>query len=525
MEDSNTSHNDCLISGCVTKYSHFSDPNDDPRFSGFLGKGSQGSVRLVKHSSGLLYAEKSFLATSSSSRELLFLFNPLPCPYLVRFFHAFQDKNYIKLIMEYCPSGSLRRKMTSLDYNDCWIIFIQVLEALNTLHMNKIINRDVKPENILLMNEYPPYNIKVCDFGVSKFGHESIATTVIGSMAYIAPEVHARKGYSFEADFFSLGILLYEMSEKKLPKRAFVVDKKKLVFSEDSPFKRIIIGLLEVDPSKRFGYTDLLNLPEVVEARDLFHTISAIGGSLASDVSALHQKMDEMKQKYEETILQLENQIANLQSEIFLLKERDDEDVEISQFSSDEDSEEDTFSVIQTVTNDDLSFEFVYAGIVPQDPILDVDLDVWWGLVNDFDSVAYIQLGLRYERGVGVEMDKRKAYEMFQASAHDETNRHLGRCYLFGIGTPAEPHCVAEIFEDGLKLGDLGCYPSLAFCYIAGVGVEQDYDRAIELLQNGVSVGVKSCFEALAFCYDYGIGVDKISQRAEELRNEALLLP
>ena len=96
-----------------------------------------------------------------------------------------------------------------------WSYFIQICYALEYLHKNNIIHRDIKTCNILVShNNY----IKVGDFGVSKILKKGkLASTVIGTPVYMSPEIINSNLYDHKIDIWSLGCVLYEMIMLKPP--------------------------------------------------------------------------------------------------------------------------------------------------------------------------------------------------------------------------------------------------------------------------------------------------------------------
>ncbi|KAL0221290.1 hypothetical protein RCL1_001144 [Eukaryota sp. TZLM3-RCL] len=260
-------------------------PNCDALVSDFdastnrLGGGAQGKVYVLTYKiSGQEFACKIIKVSHSQiGRELDLVFNPIDSKYLVKFHHAFQTPDSYFLLMDYCRGGSLDSLIAPSQYGpfaktlrlsdeDLWFIFCQLVAGLAVLHHHGIVHRDVKPENVLLVNEGKPYRIKYCDFGISKSIEETSGATCIGTHGYMAPEVLLGK-YGFKCDLWSLGVLMYSLTEGKLPfDREFPNYSKLLTFSNDNQFVEIITKLLVVDPDQRMGLDDIINMPRFREA-------------------------------------------------------------------------------------------------------------------------------------------------------------------------------------------------------------------------------------------------------------------
>jgi serine/threonine protein kinase len=136
----------------------------------------------------------------------------------------------------------------------------EMILALEYLHNKKIIYRDLKPENILLGKDG---HIKVTDFGLSKFFNEDDrAYTLCGTPEYLAPEILLGKGYDKSVDWWSLGILIYEMLIDGSPFRIKnILDVKNYIQPLDikegiisSEARDLILNLLKIDPIERLGY-------------------------------------------------------------------------------------------------------------------------------------------------------------------------------------------------------------------------------------------------------------------------------
>jgi serine/threonine protein kinase len=126
------------------------------------------------------------------------------------------------IVMEYVCCGDLLsfvRKRSKLNETTAKFIFRQIIEALQFIHLQNIVHRDIKLDNILIDLHN---NVKICDFGVSKIIKKGdIMHDHCGTPAYIAPEILRNQGYeSFGVDVWSAGVVLYAMLSGTVPFKA-----------------------------------------------------------------------------------------------------------------------------------------------------------------------------------------------------------------------------------------------------------------------------------------------------------------
>lgn len=176
------------------------------------------------------------------------------------------DINYI--VMEYVKGKTLKdviKQVGKMNYETGISVAIQIARALDCAHRNKIIHRDVKPQNILVTEDGV---MKVTDFGIAKSSTSSTITntsTIMGSAHYLSPEQAKGSFIDCRTDLYSLGVVLYEMVTGTVPFQADsavtialkhiqeeVVPPKKLNSKIPDSLNKLILKAMEKEPSKRY---------------------------------------------------------------------------------------------------------------------------------------------------------------------------------------------------------------------------------------------------------------------------------
>ncbi|KFD68571.1 hypothetical protein M514_00300 [Trichuris suis] len=193
-----------------------------------LGQGSFGKVFLVRKvvgkDAGVLYAMKVLKKATlkvndrtrtKAERNILAQINH---PFIVKLHYAFQTEGKLYLILDFLRGGDLFTRLSKdimFTEEDVKFYLAELALALEHLHSLGIIYRDLKPENILLDDEG---HIALTDFGLSKEAlDDRKAYSFCGTVEYMAPEVVNRKGHSTAADWWSFGVLMFEMLTGVLP--------------------------------------------------------------------------------------------------------------------------------------------------------------------------------------------------------------------------------------------------------------------------------------------------------------------
>jgi len=249
---------------------------ETPRLDDFtllkvIGKGSYGKVMLVRHKDDpeeTVYAMKMLrkenvikrnqVEHTKTERNVL---EAVSHPFIVTLHYAFQTPKKLYFVLEYCPGGELFFHLSRagrFSEGRCRFYASEILLAIEYLHRLNIIYRDLKPENILLASDG---YLKLTDFGFAK-KIEHRTYTLCGTPEYIAPEVLLNKGHGKPVDWWTLGILVYEMIVGYPP---FVDEDPMGIYQKilagkvyfpkyfDKNAKALVKKLLTADLSKRYG--------------------------------------------------------------------------------------------------------------------------------------------------------------------------------------------------------------------------------------------------------------------------------
>jgi len=236
---------------------------------GILGRGAFGTVKLVTDpNTNKSYALKAIrknqvveLGQQSHILNEKKVMQMLDNQFLVNLRSTYKDEFRVYFLLEVCLGGELftiLRKMRSFDeptarfYSGC------VVEAFDYMHERDIIYRDLKPENLVLTdNGY----LKVTDFGFAKIVPNK-TFTLCGTPDYLAPEIVTGQGHGKGVDWWTLGILIYEMlasfppffdDEPMMTYRKIIQGKFKFPRYLSAPAKDLIAKFLKPKATKRYG--------------------------------------------------------------------------------------------------------------------------------------------------------------------------------------------------------------------------------------------------------------------------------
>ncbi|PKL75995.1 MAG: hypothetical protein CVV27_12530 [Candidatus Melainabacteria bacterium HGW-Melainabacteria-1] len=191
-------------------------------------------------------------------------------PNIVTIFDVGEDQRRHYIAMEYLPGQTLKDYLEE-NYNfmleDIVDIFIQIASALDHAHAKGVIHRDIKPDNVKILQD----NVaKIMDFGIAGLENRNSNLTqdgtILGTIAYISPEqLYNSKNVTVKADLFSYGVMMYELFTHKLPFEGDTVGATIMRIMSEQPvpprelnpripdkLEQIILRLLQKEPSQRY---------------------------------------------------------------------------------------------------------------------------------------------------------------------------------------------------------------------------------------------------------------------------------
>eukprot|EP00934_Nitzschia_sp_Nitz4_P000663 Nitzschia sp. Nitz4//scaffold104_size75438//14107//15694//NITZ4_005652-RA/size75438-snap-gene-0.119-mRNA-1//-1//CDS//3329532374//663//frame0 len=292
-----------------------------------IGQGTFGVVRKCRNiETGEICAVKSILKDKVPDLELLKkeveLLSEVDHPHIIKLYDVFEEEKTIHLVTELCSGGELYDRVVEKSHSpehhfseyDAARILRNILDAIAYCHdVKNICHRDLKVENFLLLNDQDDAPVKIIDFGLSRFNHDNIMTSRVGTVYYVAPEVLSSSKYTNKCDIWSIGVIAYVLlcgfppfHGNSEPQTLRLVKEAKVKFpspiwddvSQDA--REFIMYLLNRDPDKRPTAREALEHPWLSHRKVQPKGLSYFASFLPNDVTLSQRSNDSTRSNYSE---------------------------------------------------------------------------------------------------------------------------------------------------------------------------------------------------------------------------------
>ena len=366
---------------------------------------------------------------------------------------------------------------------------IDIGQALEECEAEKIVHRDIKPDNIFINKNG---TFKLGDFGLSRKMSKSASFSLrksAGTPLYMAPEALGW-GSKVDAlsDIYSLGIVMYQLlNDGNIP---FVTDMRK--YDEvDKAIGRRIDGEKIVPPKYEDGELwKIIQKACQFEKKDRYQYASELREDLEKlrykEINDMNEENDSHKEKVE----------------------KKDYKEEIEQYKK---AAEQGDAVAQC----NLGRRYYKGEGVEKD---NKEAVRWWRKAAERGNAnAQYNLGIRYYYGEGVEKDNKETVRWWRKAAEQgnaNAQNNLGECYYYGEGIEKNYKEAVKWYKKAAERGNANAQNALGYCYSNGKGVEKDNKEAVRWWRKAAEQGNAIAQYNLGIRYYYGEGVEKDNKEA-----------
>ncbi|KAJ9523149.1 hypothetical protein QJQ45_023967 [Haematococcus lacustris] len=276
-----------------------------------------GSLQAPAHPPVQVVDKSRYAAGDNSLEREIQVLLKVDHPNCIRLFDVYITPRKVYIVTELVTGGELLDRVTekgNYSERDAAQLIRQILRGVSYLHAQGIVHRDLKLENMIMSDERDDADVKIADFGLSKFfSPETVLSTMCGSPQYVAPEVlgvgDGLKEYSPAVDMWSVGVILFILLSGYSPfdddNDAVLFEKiKKGNYDADDPIwenisaeaKDIVAKLLTVDTKKRLTADQALQHPWVQGKVPSSAGLKAVGVGASDKLKAMVAKRDTLRQ-------------------------------------------------------------------------------------------------------------------------------------------------------------------------------------------------------------------------------------
>ncbi|POG83047.1 hypothetical protein GLOIN_2v382909 [Rhizophagus irregularis DAOM 181602=DAOM 197198] len=357
--------------------------------------------------------------------------------------------------------------------------------------------------------------IKLADFGLSKRIDESsnIQSKIFGMVTYVDPQTFNRKRdsnnkvqiYSLnkKSDVYSIGVLLWEISSGRPPFCNEPYDvglameilhglREKPIPNTPDDYTKLYTDCWNNEPDNRPTINQVVAKLHVQLSSEQQNVVETPSNNLLhEEMSKLIQNFNNMNTKEIQISISSEKNIDIIVNEIILLLDNVEMD-------------DRKHKIINYLNNHNIILQEIYS----------------WLLNNHNNSNSFFLLGVFNHFGILINVDKQKAFELYQNAANLENVSgiiSLGYCYQAGIGTSIDYQKTFKLYQKATNLGSARGMYNLGNCYYSGIGTNIDKQKAFRLYQKSANSENTPGMYFLGICYYYGIGTNAYKQKALEL--------
>ncbi len=245
-------------------------------------------------------------------------------PNIVEMYDVGEDNGNFYIVMEYIDGKTLKqliKKRGHLTVTEAIDIMLQLTDGLSHAHDSYIIHRDIKPQNIMILEDGM---VKITDFGIAMAINAADLTqtnSVMGSVHYLPPEQAAGKGSTIKSDIYSLGILFYEMLAGTMPFRGETAVEIALKHIKDP-----MPSIRKVNPKVPQSVENIILKCTAKNPKNRYNNVRELHDDLASALSIDRENEEKIVFKYPEDDLDETKVLNTLKDELKIKDKNNDEE-------------------------------------------------------------------------------------------------------------------------------------------------------------------------------------------------------